>query len=111
MKFLNEPTKENIIASTEAVKAMLEVAWKNETDVDKEMKRHIVFVFNHILINTKKLSYSKENLEASGKLLYRLIRVWGAYKKKKGNQNLNRQEFLDKFSDLAEEVKTIWQNQ
>lgn len=108
LRFLDNPTRQNVIDTTEAFKALIDTLWTDDTALGKEMQRHLLFVTNRILVNTKQHGYSRENLEKSGKMLFRLIKIWGAYRKKSENQNLNRQEWLDKFTNLAKEVKAMF---
>jgi hypothetical protein len=71
-------------------------------DLDREFKKHLVYVFNQVLQNIRREGMTQKALEKVGKLLFRLYWVFQQYKKKKKRYTLP--EWVAKVAELVGKV-------
>ena len=66
---------------------------------DRAFREHLVFVFNQTIQNLRKTGWSKKTLKKVGRLLFRLYKVFGAYREKR--KKYTPEEWVKKLSEVG----------
>jgi len=98
--------REEVIRCTEAFRAVTAKLLDMSSVSDREFKQHLDFAFNQILQNARKTGWIPEVYEESGKLLFRLFRVWRAYR---ADQNgLSPQQWAKEIKIIVQLLQAVF---
>ncbi len=71
-------------------------------ELDKEFKDQVVFVWNQVLQNLRYKGWTKEAIEPISRLLFRLYKVFEAYKTEKMKYSMS--DWIDQLIGIARDL-------